>query len=261
MRESVCAHTAKTSAVVLALLIISHRSGRELLSDRIAYHVCAPTITICWNRERLVAVFASLGQPHHQRAGGARNAYDYMHITYICSWWYMCRLVMCSLRVHPSRVWCLWEIITTWKGSVNQADWRVFDTDELLVATLLSVQIYYGKKFAPFAAKFERGGARRDKSGGGGAFDTWLHMNANFAECLFSSEVSFQTSALYARVCVKLVRARALCCWVSVICVRLEIQLSPRAECRRAVWQVMNCLALDGGWSCCTDNFLRAGCA
>lgn len=36
-------------------------------------------------------------------------------------------------------------------------------------------------------------GARRprDKSA---AFDTWLHMNANFAECLFSSEVSFQTS-------------------------------------------------------------------
>jgi hypothetical protein len=27
------------------------------------------------------------------------------------------------------------------------------------------------------------------------AFDTWLHMNANFAECLFSSEVSFQTCA------------------------------------------------------------------
>jgi hypothetical protein len=64
-----------------------------------------------------------------------------------------------------------------------------------------------GRNFAPFAAKFEP----RDKSGGGvGAFDTWLHMNANFAECLFSSEVSFQTSAAAMCVCVwKLVRVSA----------------------------------------------------
>lgn len=193
---------AKTSAasVVLALLIISHRSGRELLSDRIAYHVCAPTIiTICWNRERLVAVFASLGQPHHQSCCSAERLCIMCARGAACLCvWFGCAL--CIACVHPSRVWCLWEIITTRKGSVNQADWRVFDTDELLVATLLSVQIYYGKKFAPFAAKFWSEAPQRQKR-------RFWHLASH--ECEFR-RVPFFLWSEFSNFC-----ACERCCWVA----------------------------------------------